>query len=171
MWRADKAIKEEASTKCPRCHGKGVKYGTVRSRTVQEVIFGRFSLKRRVFRYDYQPYCCSTCKSIFGIDDKLLRPGKRRKYGRSLLAYFFYQVVELCIPMRMAAQSLTRLFGLTLNMGTFAFFKDQMADYYSQTHQQILKRIISGGLVHADETPIVTSGDQWSLGQEWGQVA
>ena len=157
-WRVDKVIKEGTSTKCPRCHGEGGNYGTVRSRTVQEAIFGQFSLKMRVFRYDYQPYWCSTCKSIFGVDDKLLRPGKRRKYGRSLLAYLFYQVVELAIPMRIASQSLSRLFGLTLNPGTFSFLKEEMADYYGQTQQQILKGIVSGGLIHADETPANIKG-------------
>ena len=159
-WHVDKVIKERTSTKCPRCNGEGGNYGTVRSRTVQEAIFGRFSLKMRVFRYDYQPYWCSTCKSIFGVDDKLLRPGKRRKYGRSLLAYFFYQVVELAIPMRIASQSLSRLFGLTLDPGTFSFLKEEMADYYRQTQQQILKRIVSGDLIHADETPANIKGNR-----------
>ncbi|MHB8522648.1 MAG: IS66 family transposase [Limisphaerales bacterium] len=152
VWRVDKVIKEQASTKCPRCQRNGSKHGTIRSRTVQEVIFGRFSLKRRVIRYDFQPYWCSNCKGTFGVDEKLLKRGKRAKYGRSLLAYFFHQVMELGIPMRVAAESMSRLFGLSLNTGTFAFLKLQMADYYSQTHQQILKRIVSGGLVHADET-------------------
>jgi len=152
VWRVDKVIKEQASTKCPRCQQKGSKHGTVRSRIVQEVIFGRFSLKRRIVRYEYQPYWCSKCKATFGVDDRLLRPGKRRKYGTSLLAYFFYHVIDLGIPMHVVAQSLSRLFGLDLNTGTFAFLKERMADYYSQTHQQILKRITSGGLVHADET-------------------
>jgi predicted RecB family nuclease len=152
VWRVDKVIKEHASTKCPRCQRKGSKHGTVRSRIVQEVVFGRFSVKRRIIRYEYQPYWCSKCKTTFGVDDRLLRPGKRRKYGTSLLAYFFYHVIELGIPMQVAAQSLSRLFGLALNTGTFAFLKERMADYYSQTHQQILKRIISGSLVHADET-------------------
>jgi predicted RecB family nuclease len=152
VWRVDKVIKEEPSTQCPRCRRKGVNHGTARSRTVQEIVFGRFSLKRRVIRYDYQPYRCLNCKTTFGVEEKLLKRGKRAKYGRSLLAYFFYQVVALGIPMQIASQSLSRLFGLSLNSGTFAFLKDQMAAYYSQTHQQILKRIISGGLVHADET-------------------
>jgi hypothetical protein len=143
---------EKSSTQCPRCQKKGVEFGTVRSRTVQEVIFGRFSLKRRVIRYDYQPYWCSKCKTTFGVDQKLLRPGKRRKYGRGLLAYCFYLVVELGMPMQIASQSLNRLFGLAMDSGTFGFLKEQMADYYSQTHQQILKVIVSGGVVHADET-------------------
>jgi predicted RecB family nuclease len=152
VWRVDKVIKKQTSTKCPRCQRKGSKHGTIRSRIVQEVVFGRFSLKRRVVRYEYQPYWCPKCKATFGVDDRLLRPGKRRKYGTSLLAYFFYQVIELGIPMHIAAQSFSRLFGLALNTGTFAFLKERMADYYFQTHQQILKRITSGSLVHADET-------------------
>ena len=149
---------EHISTQCPRCQRKGAKHGTIRSRTVQEIDFGRFSLKRRVIRHEYQPYWCSTCEATFGVDEKLLKRGRPAKYGRSLLAYVFYQTVELCIPMQIVAQSLGRLFGLTLNSGTLAYLKAQMADHYSHTHQQILKRIVSGELVHVDETHVSIKG-------------
>jgi len=39
-----------------------------------------------------------------------------------------------------------------LNTGTLAYFKRQLADYYTATYRQILERIVSGCLVHADET-------------------
>lgn len=49
-----------------------------------------------------------------------------------------------------------------LNTGILAMFKRQMADYYAETHKQILKRIVSGELVHADETHANIKGkDAW----------
>src|SRR3990170_302128 len=61
-------------------------------------------------------------------------------------------MIELFVPGLVVARILSRLFGLNLNPGTIAFFKNQMADYYTQTHQQILERVVSGDLVHVDET-------------------
>jgi predicted RecB family nuclease len=152
VWRVDKVVREHATNTCPNCNRKGVRHGVVRSKTVQELLFGRFSLKRRFIRYEYQPYWCAKCKAIFGIDRKLLKRGKPSKYSKSLLSYIFYQAIELFVPVRTVARGLSRLFGLNVGTGTMASFKNQMAEYYSQTHQRILERVLSGHVVHADET-------------------
>jgi hypothetical protein len=158
MWRVDKVVRGEVSRQCPRCMRKGVKRGAIRFKRIQEILFGRSSLKRRVFRYEYQPYWCSGCKAVFGVDENRLGPGNHPKCGRSVHALFFYQVIELCIPVRIVAQGLGRLLGLRLDSSAFAFWKRDMAAYYSETHQKILERIISGDLVHADETHVSIKG-------------
>ena len=151
-WRVDKIVEISPPSVCPQCNGKARRKGLPRSRTVQELIFGRFSLRRRVVQYVYQPCWCSHCKLTFGIEQDLMRRGKHRRYGRSFIAYTFYQAIELYIPMQVIAQSVNRLFGLRLPTGTLALFKRQLADYYTATYRQILERIVSGCLVHADET-------------------
>jgi predicted RecB family nuclease len=152
VWRVDKVVRENATGTCPHCKRNGVRHGVVRSTTLQELLFERFSLKRRFIRYEYQPYWCATCKTIFGVDSKPLKRGRRSKYSKSLLAYIFYHAIELFVPFQIVARSLSRLFGLNLSTGAMASFKNQMAEYYSQTHQRILERVVSGNLVHADET-------------------
>ena len=161
-WRVEVIIECETSNKCPRCHRKGIKKGPVRCRNRQEMLFGRCSLKRRVIQYQCQLYWCPKCKELFGDDRKLIKRGQPGKYGRSLPAYLLYQIIELSIPARIVAEHLRRIFGLYLNTGILAMFKRQMADYYAETHKQILKRIVSGELVHADETHANIKGkDAW----------
>jgi hypothetical protein len=92
------------------------------------------------------------------VDAALLKRGKPVRYGRSLLAYLFYQIIELYIPARIVAESVRRLFGLALNTGTHALFKSQLADYYRDTRQQILTRLVSGELIHVDETQVSIKG-------------
>lgn len=152
LWRVDRVVESEASNKCPYCHQKGTKDGPIRSVTFQEILFGRFSLKRRVIRYECQPYWCTKCRKSFGLDEKFPKRGRPAKYGRNLLAYLFYQIIDLSIPMGKVIPALSRLFGLTLNPGIVASFKETMAAYYSQTHDEVLRRIVSGCLVHVDET-------------------
>ena len=116
------------------------------------MLFGRFSLKRRVVLHQFQPYWCPNCEAMFGADPEWLSPGKRVRHSRSLLAYMFYQVIELYIPMQVVAKSLNRLFGLNMSTCKCKLFKARLAEYYAATQQQILERIIGGTLVHADET-------------------
>jgi hypothetical protein len=152
LWRVDKVIESDVSNKCPDCHQEGTRDGPIRSVTVQEILFGRFSLKRRVIRYERQPYWCIRCQKKFGLDEKFPKRGRPAKYGRNLLAYLFYQIIDLRIPMGKVIPALSRLFGLSLNPGIVASFKETMAAYYIQTHEEVLRRIVSGGLVHVDET-------------------
>jgi predicted RecB family nuclease len=152
IWRVDKVVAIDNSTTCPCCHAKCIRKGVTRSRTVQEMLFARGALKRRVIRYDYQPYWCPICRRTFGIDKGVLRRGRKSIYGRSLIAYFLYHVIDLYIPMQVVAKSLNRLFGLNLSTCSCKWFKAQSAEYYAETQRQILRRIIGGTLVHADET-------------------
>jgi predicted RecB family nuclease len=152
VWRVDKVVTIDNPDRCPRCQAKGAKRGATRNRIVQEMVFSRSALKRRVVRYQYQPYWCPICRKPFGLDKGVLRRGRHRIHGRSLIAYIFYNVIELYIPMQVVAKSLNRLFGLNLLPCTIKWFKAQSAVYYADTQQQILRRIISGSLVHADET-------------------
>ncbi|MHC1766174.1 MAG: TM0106 family RecB-like putative nuclease [Verrucomicrobiia bacterium] len=126
-WHVDKSVQVSCNPICPFCGRKGIPKGPIRSRSVQVLIFGQHSLKRRTVRYDYKPYWCRRCMKLFGVDERLLRPGKRRKYGRSLIAYLFYQIIALYIPAQVVAQSAERLFGLVLNTGTLAYFKRDLA--------------------------------------------
>jgi hypothetical protein len=69
-----------------------------------------------------------------------------------------YQVIELYIPMQVVALSMNRLFGLDLDSAICKLFKQQLADHYAETHRRILERIVTGKLVHADETYISVHG-------------
>jgi len=154
LWRVDKTIECSGSNRCPDCHRRGTKKGPPRSVMHQEILFGRASAKRRVIRYQGQSYWCERCRKAFGLDERFGSGGQPPRYGRSFVAYLFYQIIDLCIPMQKVGQHLSRIFGITLNPGVFASFKESMAGYYEETQQQILRRIIGGNLVHVDETHI-----------------
>jgi hypothetical protein len=151
VLHAGKVIERATSNQCPHCGQRGTKVGPVKPMTVQDVLFGRDSLKRRVVRYQRQAYWCTGCQREFGQLPKGRRCGK---YGRNLIAYLFYQIIELAIPMPKVIQAFGRLFGLLFNPGSVASFKENWAGYYAETQRQILERIVTGGLVHVDETHV-----------------
>ena len=102
--RVEQVIMWPVSRACPQCpalvHNAGDKCGLKCphvSKTVQDIIFGRHSLKRRLVNYIFQK-----CRIVFGVDERFTL---FRKYGWNLVSYFFYQVMELCIPQRTVVRS------------------------------------------------------------------
>ncbi len=75
-----------------------------------------------------------------------------RNWGWNILAYFIYHVVALRIPQLTVQHSMNRLFGCHLVRSSLNQFKIRASGIYLDTKAKILDRIISGGLIHADET-------------------
>jgi hypothetical protein len=55
---------------CPQCGRQVRPKGPQVSKTVQEIIFGRYSLKRRLVKYIFQTRRCSKCRMAFGVDKR-----------------------------------------------------------------------------------------------------
>lgn len=134
---------------CPKCETKKRKTEQLLSRTVQDIVFGRDSLKRRVVKYVFRTYRCHNCGYVYGLDDRYWHT---TKYGWNLLAYFVFNIVGLGIPQLTFYHGVNNLFGLDLSRSTMNNLKIRAAGYYSSTKENILRRILKGNLIHADET-------------------
>jgi len=69
-----------------------------------------------------------------------------------------YQTIDLRIPRSVVTQSMNRLFGLDLKTVTVSKMKSAMAEYYKGAQDQILRKIITGNLLHVDETKVNLRG-------------
>jgi predicted RecB family nuclease len=147
--KAQKVVALIAPRACPKCQKKWRKKGRLRSRTVQDLIFGKDSIKRRMIRYVAQTYCCRSCRYEYGVNELRLHG---RNWGWNILAYFIYHVVALRIPQLTVQHSMNRLFGCHLVRSSLNQFKIRASGIYSDTKAKILHRIINGSLIHADET-------------------
>jgi hypothetical protein len=147
--RIEQVIMWPVSRACPECRRQVRLKGPHVSKTVQDIIFGRHSLKRRLVKYIFQTRRCWKCRIVFGVDERFTL---FRKYGWNLVAYFFYQVIELRIPQTTVVRTFNRLFDFDLNGSTLYNLKVRVGRYYAETKQKILENIIQGCLVHADET-------------------
>ncbi|MEI9478873.1 MAG: IS66 family transposase, partial [Deltaproteobacteria bacterium] len=137
------------SLRCPQCGRKWCIKGPIRSRTLQDLVFGRFSLKRRCVKYVFQTYRCRKCNTVFGVEN---RYEIFYKYGWDLVAYCLYQSIDLRIPMITVCQHFGRVFGFSIPRSTLNNLKVKVAGYYAETKEKILDHIVRGSLVHADET-------------------
>ena len=147
--KAEMTVVSKPPVCCPEC-GKRSRIRTrLITRTVEDLVFGRDSVKRRVVRYMFQAFRCRSCGHEFGFRE-WYRYG--RKWGWNVVAYFVYHIVALRVPQLTMQHSLNRLFGFNLVRSTLNNLKIKAADHYVVTKSKILERIVSGDLVHADET-------------------
>jgi predicted RecB family nuclease len=147
--KAEKIVVLKAPPSCPECGKRGRRKSRLLTRAVQELVFGRDSVKRRVVQYVFQTYRCRSCGQEYGLQKWYLHG---RKWGWDLVAYFVYHIVGLRIPQLTMQHSLNRLFGFNLVRSTLNNLKIKAADHYLVTKRNILERIVHGDLIHADET-------------------
>jgi len=147
--QAYRTIQYKTSRQCPKCQKKYCKKGRIAHRVLQDLVFGRFSIKRRFVKYIFQTYICRSCQTVFGVPEMYT---VFRKHGWNMIAYFFFQIIELGIPQRTVAKHFNRIFGYSIHRSSLNNIKAVMAEYYSETKQAILDLITHGNLIHADET-------------------
>jgi transposase len=98
---------------------------------------------------------CSRCDQKFG-EPKEFWP--QSHLGRTLVAYVLYHTVELHIPFQRVADILNRCFKLDILRGTLAGVKRTAAKLYKSTYEAILGHLVTGHLLHVDETQVSIGG-------------
>ncbi|MCA1628789.1 MAG: IS66 family transposase [Acidobacteria bacterium] len=160
---ANTVINCPAPEYCPECLSTSLyKHGTFR-KIVYDLKFSRTGVKRWVVRYQFHRYICRTCAATFNAQPQ---NQTKSKHGLNLLTHIIYQLVELKIPQGTIAHSLNQLFDLRLGRNAVIKQKTRAAEIYQVTYERILKRILSGRLIHADETKVNIrrgSGYVWVL--------
>jgi len=152
-----------APERCPECLSTSFdKYDTCR-KVVYDLKFSRTGIKRWVIRYQFHRYVCRTCTATFRPPRPLQT---KSRHGLGLLAHIIYQLIELKMPQGAIADSITQLFNLPLHRNAVLRQKTRAAEIYQATYEGILRRILDGRLIHADETKINIkrgSGYVWVL--------
>ena len=88
----------------------------------------------------------------------LLNFGRRVTLGRTLVAYVLYHTVELCMTFQTVSEILIRCFKLDILPRTLATVKRTAARQYKSTYETILRHLVSGSLLHVDETQVSIRG-------------
>jgi predicted RecB family nuclease len=135
---------------CPRCGGIDLDLRGKTSLLTHDVRFMRSGVRGFVRRQIWPRYYCVRC-------EELVRPlGTRlfsiRKYGLYLRAYAIAQLLQLRISGIKVARAINQILHFELTGSLVSQFKSEFAEMYSQTVEQLIAKITTGSLVHADET-------------------
>ena len=154
LFKPNKTIECPPPRCCPKCgstrffgNGKAIK-------TVLDLKFMRYGVKRWIIRYNFHRYQCQICGNTFAPQE---RSWTRSKYGPGVIAYALYQNLELRLSSGNVDRSLNKLFGFDLSDNTNVF-KTKAAETYRNTYDALVKNLCNGRLLHADETKISVKG-------------
>ena len=153
MVRFNKEVTCERVRTCPLCGGKPDRpLGQALTKVLYDIRFSRFGMRRWLVKYHFRVYRCRSCHKVFGTPEDFW---PQSKYGRNLVSFVVFEIINLCSPQCTVAERLRRLFGLEMHLAVVNELKVRAAGCYAETRQRILLRMIKAKMVHADETSIV----------------
>lgn len=141
----------EPLRRCPRCQRKGTQDFRKVTKCLHDLRFTRFGVHGSLVKYQFQVFRCPTCQEFTPWPTEFW---DRSTYGRNLASFAIFEIIELCVSQRSVTQTLNRLFGFGLGEIAIRRFKTRGAEYYQETRQNILDKMVHGNLIHADETRI-----------------
>ena len=139
---------------CPHCRSKALERHGRKSRTVIDLKFMRYGIKRWITRHILLRYRCKSCTKTFFARNTWTAG----KYGPNLMAYTMYLNIELRLAQGHVNSSVGKLFGLYIPHGTTKGFKAMIAHAYHGVYDDLLKRLCNGPLLHVDETSVSVKG-------------
>ncbi|HVO60503.1 MAG TPA: IS66 family transposase [Terriglobales bacterium] len=146
------SVHEHRPKRCPQCGWTIIyKWGTL-SQTVYDLRLTKAGVKRWVVRFVFHRFICWNCKKPFQLYDR------KPKYGIALVAYVLYQLFEMHVTQNVIGQGLARLFGLPFSRGGVNHLKAAAAERYRPTYDNIVRRLVGGKLIQADETKVRIDG-------------
>jgi hypothetical protein len=80
------------------------------------------------------------------------------QYGPNLRAFVIYLLIELRLSYQKVTEHVSSLFDVALPNSTAHDIKSDIAEKYLPTYRGILRQIVKGSLIHADETKGVVKG-------------
>ena len=150
-----KAIESCLISICPHCKKTKINRQGKKEKVVFDIKYTRTGLRRNLIRYIYHCYKCQDCGTNFN-DRPLQWP--QHKEGSGLLAFVCYQLIQQRLSWRMIADGLSVFFGLERALGKVARLKDRAAEVYRGTYEHLKKKLVSGQVIHADETHVSLGG-------------
>jgi predicted RecB family nuclease len=142
---------------CPECQTTKIFKRTTMSKVVYDLKFGRTSMKRWIVKYVFHRDACGQCGAIFYSPQ---RPWPGEKYGPNILSYIIHQIIDSHVSQNVVTKNLNLFFNFRLERNIVKRQKARGAEIYKGTYEGILKKIVNGNLIHADETKVSIEGEE-----------
>ena len=152
------------SNKCPLCGGSEIvrAAGPAHTKLAYDLKLTESGINRQVIACTCVLHQCNECQKRFLPD----RYKRRAKHFHNLKSWAMYQHVAHRISFKRLEEIFSECFGLHVHYEEIHNFKRMMALYYHKTYKQILSNLLTGNLIHADETNVnfqIGKGYIWVL--------
>jgi hypothetical protein len=103
-------------------------------------------------RYSFSRYICWQCKATFR------QYASQTKYGNTICAYVVYQIIDPTTGAERRRKEHAAVIRHPHVSGMINRLKASTAERYEHAYETILEKIVTGTLVHADETRATIGG-------------
>ncbi|MCI0458922.1 MAG: IS66 family transposase [Gemmataceae bacterium] len=146
-------------SKCPSCgrtdiiqleKGRQATGKAPRVKRAFDLVFTGGSIQRKVIDCRACLHPCRSCGELF-IPDRYQRLAK---HFHGLMSWAMFEHVAHRISFGMLEEMLRESFDLVVSRPEIHLFKSRMARHYRPGYQRLLKKILSGPVLHIDETEV-----------------
>ena len=146
------------ASRCPGCKSKEVISAVKKQVRSQEpkvkrafdLILTPGGIRRKVIEVRTSVHKCQKCGEEFAPDQHQ----RLDKHFHGLKSWAIFQHVEHRTNLETVRKMVEEFFGIRILMPEIHMFKPLMARQYKPTYQKLLKKILSGNLLHVDETEV-----------------
>jgi Transposase IS66 family len=147
---------------CPRCKSDDLvfDYQEGKEKYAYDLRVSRGGIRGWITKTRIPRHECASCKHAFVPGG----PRSSQRLGHNLLAWAMHQHVSNRITLANLAMTARECFGLDLGKWEFQRLKSMAGAYYRDTYDSLLRELVTGPLLHIDETSI------WLRGHVTGYV-
>jgi len=147
--RVNKVVVCRART-CPFCKCRDLALNEIRPHTKLsfDLRISRGGMSRIVTRYRCHWYKCSRCCRCFLPNAYT----EKERFGHNFAAWVIHQHIANRVTYQNLATTARECFSLPINFRKLYEFKARFAQYYGPAYKKLFESLVSGPLLHADET-------------------
>jgi hypothetical protein len=153
--RANTQIAYRAPRKCPECEESSITTCGICKKLVVDLKVTRSGIKRWVICHTTRRYRCFDCQNEF-LPKRYL--AITSKYGEVLRKWVAYSSIALRQTNDNVVDNLSDVFGISIGSSTVSEFRHGVAQHYKKTYDSLLRSLVKGQLIHADETKVCIKG-------------
>jgi predicted RecB family nuclease len=156
--KVNKVIQVRRGRTCPNHPGqKLTPTQDEASQTIFDLKFTSTGVKKQVTQYIGKKGFCVECNKLFS-PPQIRYLGNGKKYGHGFMAWVNYHRLAMRLPYKKIIQLIEDTFGEQVGASTIHHMFMTLSDFYIDTEQILLKRILNSPFVHMDETTINIRG-------------
>jgi hypothetical protein len=123
---------------------------SLRVKRAFDLVITPSGIRRRVVECRASVYRCPQCDNCFTSE----RYQRLAKHYHGLMSWSIYQHVAHRTTFKTIEGMFREFFSLMVSAQEIHMFKSLMAQYYAGTYQKILAKIVTGSVLHVDETVV-----------------
>ena len=133
---------------CPNCHHTKFRQLTHKTKTIVDLKFIKNGIKKWALECHGGRFQCLKCKHSFSPKDLKTVP----RCGNNLMIWSMNQYVQYGITLENLTEVLLDSFNIEVSLSEMFYFKRKLAEQYMIAHEEIRQSLVSGELLHVDET-------------------